>query len=371
LAELRGRPVPSSEAELWFGAHPDAPAEVETTEGAIPLDAWIARDPVRALGASGGDTLPFLLKILAVAAPLSLQAHPNAEQARAGFAREQRDGPPVDAPTRSYRDPFPKPELVCALGPFQALKGFRAPAEIAADLARLGEAAPPELANPLRERPDADGWRDAFAAFLGLPRERAAKRVEAVVAALAGRDDAPARTLRRLAEAYPGDPGVLAALYLNPVTLAPGQALFLPAGELHCYLDGLAVEVMACSDNVLRGGLTAKHVDRGELLRIVRFEPGDARPIVATPGVPGERCWPTPAREFRLSRLDLEAGGMEVTTRRGPEILLCTAGTAQIEPSACERLAPGQAAWVPAAAGPYRASAAQGTSTLYRVTRPA
>ncbi len=374
LAELQGRPVPSveCEAELWVGAHPLASSRVVADGERIPFADWIARAPETVLGRQlarrFGAELPFLLKILAVERPLSLQAHPDAAQARTGFEREDRAGIPRDAATRCYRDPHPKPELVCALRPFGALKGFRPPQEILARFARLGvERLEPVLA-PLRRRPDAAGWREAFRALLELaPADLAAAVGEAAAAATRVDDDASGVWLPRLAEAYPGDPGALAPVFLHFVELAPGEALFLPAGELHTYLYGFAVEVMGNSDNVLRAGLTAKHVDREELLAVMRFETGAAESLRAEMTAPGVSGYDAPAVEFRLECL---GRGDHVVSGGRLEVLLCTQGEAELhlpEPGPQLPLGGGCAALVPAASAGYRLEV---RGVVHRVTVP-
>ncbi len=374
LAEMQGRPTPSAEpeAELWVGAHPLAPARVRSGAGEVPLPDWIACDPEAVLGTDVvrrfGPALPFLLKILAVEQPLSLQAHPDAAQARAGFERENRAGVPLQAPERSYKDPQPKPELVCALTPFEALKGFREPGETRARLEALGVSALAAALAPLVERTDAEGWRASFENLLRTPAERRRGLVAAVVAAARERADADEAFswVVRLAGAHPEDLGVLAPLYLHWVRLAPGEALFLPAGELHCYLHGTALELMANSDNVLRGGLTPKHVDVDELLHIGVFQPGDPVPLRPCDGV-----YATPAAEFELAVRDV-APGVPV---RGADpgavaLLLCTAGRLRVVPERGEPLplTPASALLVPAAAPAYHL---EGDGRLFRASVPA
>jgi mannose-6-phosphate isomerase len=362
IAALRGEPTPSPqpEAELWVGAHPAGVSHVATPEGDVPLDRFIAADPAGVLGpqvaARFGPRLPFLLKLLAAAQPLSIQAHPSPEQARAGFARENAAGVPLDAPERCYRDDQAKPELICALTPFQALIRFRPAPEVRARLARL-EA--PELAPLLRagETAPEDALRGLFAGWMSLPAD-ARQRVLARASERARRDpDADLAWVARLAEAYPGDAGALAPLFLNRVTLAPGEALFLPAGELHSYLEGFGVEIMGSSDNVLRGGLTPKHVDVPELLRVLRFEGGPVRPLRPEPAGSCEARYRTAAPEFELSVIRLAQGALEVGARRGVEILLCTEGGGALVDAASGSRLPiraGEAVLVPAALPAYR-----------------
>lgn len=379
LAELCGRPVPSAhpEAELWFGAHPADPAHIRTDNGTLSLLEVVSADPARELGPAATEfdgRLPFLLKLLAAEEPLSLQAHPSLEQARVGFAQENRAGVPLDSPLRNYRDENHKPELVVALDRFEALAGFRNPRNTVELLRVL---AVPELASYaelLAAQPDSDGLRTLFTTWITLPQNVLAALLPAVldgcVRYLSGTDRtfaAEARTTLELAEAYPGDAGVLAALMLNRLTLQPGQGLFLAAGNLHAYLRGLAVEIMANSDNVLRGGLTPKHVDVPELLRVLDFEPIDLPLVLPEPAGDGSVRYRTPAPEFALRRFDLiEGSGQVPLTEAGPGIVLCSSGTARLRRDGSELiLGRGAAAWVSAADTDIRAQAVDGPAQLF------
>jgi mannose-6-phosphate isomerase len=361
LGEWLGRPSPNAEpeAELWLGAHPSGPSEVELEAGWQPLDSWLAQR-------AGSAPLPFLLKVLAVARPLSLQVHPDAAQARAGFARE-RGAPPAE---RRYVDPHPKPELVCALSRFVALCGFRPADEVAERLAALG------LGDLFPDRGD-DASR--LAAFLGdwlaAPAAQAPALARARVAAreAAPRDEACAWLLR-LDAAYPGDPGVLAPLFLHLLELAPGEALYLPPGELHCYLEGLAVELMGPSDNVLRGGLTPKPVYVDELLRVASFEPRRPPRLQPRERAPGEHVYPTPEVPFELSILEPGPGRpVEIAAQPHAELLWCATGALSIAThgpdGAPERLlrTQGEAALVVADAGGYRV---EGEGRAFRAALP-
>ncbi|MGH0028733.1 MAG: mannose-6-phosphate isomerase, class I [Myxococcota bacterium] len=363
IPELLGvEPTGEPQAELWLGAHPSAPSIILADGERVPLDAWIRADPVGVLGtevaAEFDGELPFLLKVLAAEEPLSIQAHPNAEQAREGFAREERAGIPRDAPNRCYRDPHPKPELIVALTPFRALCRFRAPGDIAVRFEALGIDALTALAKPLRRSPDRTGLRAFFERWMMLDAQRRCRLVEEAAASVDPAGDPAHAMLAELARSYPGDPGVLAPLFLNLVELAPGEAMYLPAGELHAYLGGLAIEVMASSDNVLRGGLTPKHVDVPELLAVLGFDSGSPKIQWPEPVGPVEVRYATPAREFSLSVLrPSEEQAWDSPARRGLEILFCTEGVARLFASDDPPLVlqPGQGVLAPAAAGAYRA----------------
>lgn len=366
IAEFTGRPTPTPhpEAELWLGAHPADPAYLETGGGAESLLEVVAADPIGQLGAASvaefGDQLPFLLKVLAADEPLSLQAHPSAQQAADGFAREEAAGVPLNSPIRNYRDRNHKPELVVALDRFEALAGFRDPGDTVYLFRALDVEALTPYVNLLAGQSDADGLRALFTTWITLPQPSLDVLVPAVLDGAVrylSSDDArfvgEARTLLELGERYPADAGVLASLLLNRLTLEPGEGIYLPAGNLHAYLRGLAVEVMANSDNVLRGGLTPKHVDVPELLRVLDFSPAsEAHLHVETVTDGAQTRYRTPAREFALSRFDLADGEPTQVGIKGPRILLCTQGDVTLDGSGTGlKVRAGQSVWVPADGG--------------------
>ncbi|MCE7083272.1 mannose-6-phosphate isomerase, class I [Streptomyces sp. ST2-7A] len=377
-ALLGTEPTGEPQAELWMGAHPGAPSLVDRGNGPTPLHAVIAADPARELGPRVverfGPRLPFLLKLLAADAPLSLQVHPDLEQARAGWEAEEAAGVPLDAPHRNYRDANHKPELICALTPFEGLCGFR-PAGGTADLLdALGVDGLKPYADLLRATPEADALREVLTALLGADRDELAPVVGETAAAterLAAEGGPHARALAAyagIAHHHPGDPGVLAAMLLNHVVLQPGEALYLGAGVPHAYLGGLGVELMANSDNVLRCGLTPKHVDVPELLRVVIFRSGDPEVLRPEAGPGDEEVYDTPVDEFRLSRHVL-APGAEGPTPAGnrPQILLCTEGTATLtdETGVSLDLRRGESAFVPAGSPAVHLT---GPATVFRAT---
>ncbi|RKE20262.1 mannose-6-phosphate isomerase, class I [Streptomyces sp. TLI_171] len=357
IPELLGRPADGTpQAELWMGAHPGAPSLVDRGDGPVPLDRVIAADPAAELGAAAvaqfGPALPFLVKVLAAATPLSLQAHPTREQARAGYADEETRGVPVDAPHRNYKDDNHKPELICALSEFEGLCGFRTPAAAADLMASLEVPQLDPLIELLRTKPEPEALAGALAEALRLTGEHGRETVEAVARAVtAAAPSDPTGALAGYAFAaaeYPGDPGLVAALLFNHVRLQPGEALYLGAGLPHAYLRGTGVEIMANSDNVLRCGFTPKHVDVPELVKVVEFRSG--RPEILRPeaGPDGERLYPVPIDEFRLSRYDL-ADRPAVLPGDAPQILLCTAGTVELAAAGQTlTLARGQSAFLPA-----------------------
>ncbi|VEI13091.1 mannose-6-phosphate isomerase, class I [Trueperella bialowiezensis] len=386
-----GKPAASFPvAELWLGAHPAGPARCDVDSRAIALNdadlaageagrhareraasdlrGYIAADPEGTLGADvvnhHGGQLPYLLKLIAPAKPLSLQVHPSLEQARIGFDREEAAGIDVDAAERSYKDRNHKPELVYAMTQFEALVGFRTPRRILGVLEGLNTELTDALAACIRAQPDARGVRDAFASLLQEDTRPDAQAVADVVAACQNRpaDDSPSpradAIIAKLAANYPGDPGAVASLLLNPVTLQPGEAMFTPAGTVHAYTSGLGLEIMANSDNVLRAGLTSKYVNVPELLNIV--ETVAAPPIRIAP----ERISPiqsthyAPVDDFELSIIELRHANRTASIRgAGPRIILALEGACELWTESGQQhvLNTGQAVFVRADDGKVRA----------------
>ena len=333
IPELLGtEPTGEPQAELWLGAHPLAPSIVDGE----PLDKVVAYDPVGVVGRAAvgafGPRLPFLLKIIAAEQPLSLQAHPSREQAETGYAREQAAGVPRDAPHRTYRDGWPKPELLCALAETEALCGFGEPHETHQMFQRLGVHDALTLVAPLADADLSapDRLRAVFSRLLRLgPDERTViSEIVQAAEAMQGADDLARfwRTACELNTYYPGDPGVLAALLMNRITLQPGDALFMPSGNLHAYLSGGGIEIMANSDNVMRGGLTPKYVNVDELLAILDFTPGLRSLITPIEESRGVWRYPTPAPEFALWRLEPHGEPVAVPAAGSGRVLLVTDG---------------------------------------------
>lgn len=367
-AFLGRRPAEEPEAELWMGAHPKAPSEVEVDGRWTSLAALVEAAPQDVLGRRVADRhgsgLPFLFKVLAAGRALSIQAHPDRRQAAAGCRREDRLGIPRDAPRRNYRDASHKPEILYALTPFSALRGFRPAAEAFELMAQAGVAeALPEACAALR----AGDLKGFFTAYMALDQGRVAAVLAAAletIAAAATDDGAFARVLE-LARQFPGDRGVLAPLYLHLLELEPGQALFTGPGVLHAYLEGVGLELMASSDNVVRGGLTDKHVDVAELLAILRFETQPPRLLSSTVAA-GERRFET-VEGLQLSVIDVREGlAHERGGGRSVEILLCGEGRGvvrEVSRTAEVAFTRGDALLVPATVPGYRT---EGDATLYR-----
>ncbi|GGV38055.1 mannose-6-phosphate isomerase, class I [Streptomyces spectabilis] len=362
IAGLLGvEPTGEPQAEMWMGAHPGAPSRT----GRGPLNEVIDEDPRGELGPRAvdkfGPRLPFLLKILAAGAPLSVQVHPDLEQAREGYEDEEARGIPLDAPHRNYKDANHKPELICALTPFDGLCGFRPPAEAADLIEGLGVDSLKPYVDLLRAKPEDAALREVLTAVLTADREDMARAVTEAAAA-AERLGGAYAPYADAARHFPGDPGVIAAMLLNHVRLNPGEALYLGAGVPHAYLDGMGVEIMANSDNVLRCGLTPKHVDVPELLRVVRFEASDPGVLRPEASADGEEVYDTPIDEFRLSRYVLPEGdARHDLTAETPQILLCVAGEVRAGDIS---LGPGRSVFVPAG----EKTDVSGSGTLFRAT---
>ncbi len=336
MARVLGR-IPSGqpEAELWMGAHHAAPSPIVAEPGGAPdLLALLDREPQLASG-----KLSFLFKVLSAAQPLSLQCHPNSLQAERGFARENDLGVPLGAHNRNYKDPKHKPELIMALSNFSVMCGFLPYERIIARLRhyRVFELLP--TSTHFEKQPEEHTLAELFGSIFDLNEEtrmRATRR-------LMGRarldiEDRNSRAaigkwLIKLGEQYDSDPGILAAILLHFLELRPGEALFLPAGILHSYLGGTGLEIMAASDNVLRGGLTEKHVDVAELLSTLSFRPYDLS-LAATrteqhqPGV-NLTTFITPVPDFQLSLVNITTGATYLS--QGPDILLGLDGVAMVE----------------------------------------
>lgn len=352
LADLRGVNSPSErpEAEIWFGAHAAASAEIDGQS----LTDIIAQDPAGALGervvSQYGESLPFLIKLLGAGEPLSLQAHPSKEQAREGFARENAAGVPLDASERNYKDDNHKPEIVVALTEFRALSGFR-PVDKTRELFAVLDCHELNHYSVIlgsdgdghQGEGENDNLRALFTTWITIPTATRTKLINSIIASaqpLLDRGDWIADVLGvviELNDRYPGDVGVLGAMLLNLIDLKPGEAMHTPAGQLHAYLSGLGVEIMANSDNVLRGGLTSKYVDVPELVRVLRFS------TTADPRISRDSSgyFDAPTDEFTLISHDLGAGESITIDEDGPAVVVCTAG------SVTDATA-GHALWIPA-----------------------
>jgi mannose-6-phosphate isomerase len=360
-----------------MGAHPKAPSLVQYRGQWMSLPDLINKHPLDVLGKNTAknfnNTLPYLFKVLAAAKPLSIQAHPNAHQAREGFESENIQGIPLDAPYRNYRDANHKPECICALTQFWALSRFRRIPGILSYLKKVCVYGLDAEINNLKQQPTSEGLKRFYTDLMTMDADRQNRIVTQALeqAQLFESEDPVFKWMLKIAADYPGDIGVLAPILLNLVCLEPGQALFLDAGELHAYLEGLGIELMANSDNVLRGGLTPKHVDVPELLRVLKFEDQDVSFLKPQELVPNEFVYPSPAEEFELSLIRLNSGAQyESPVQRSVEILICTRGSVTLTDYGSQtetRLQQGESALIPASVERY---AIRGEGTCYKAAVP-
>jgi len=379
IARLLGAPEPSPEpqAELWMGAHPKAPSMVQVQDVQVSLADLIVENPESILGTDVArdfnNRLPFLFKVLAAEKPLSIQAHPNSQKAKEGFERENKKGIPLGSPRRSFQDDNPKPELLCALSPFWALCGFRK----ITDILKLGNRLVSRgLKNELRDlqrQPDPSGLKAFFKAIMML-EDSLQKNVidEALASAAPEMDSDPvAKWITALAREFPFDIGVLSPIFLNLLRLNPGEGIFLSAGILHAYLEGVGVELMANSDNVFRGGLTQKYVDLNGLMDILKFDEHAATVIRPIPTGSCEMRFDTPTEAFSLSKITVSPEkGFLSQDRKSIEILLCVEGSGEITTKTETRrisFRQGDSFLIPANCSGYRI---KGDATLYKAFVP-
>ncbi len=373
IPSILGLPSPSKKpmAELWMGAHPKAPSEVEVDGKWMRLDELISIEPKAILGKKVadkfGNQLPFLFKIIAAEKPLSIQAHPNKEQAINGFERENKLGIPLDAPERNYKDKNHKPEVLCAITRFEALKGFRSIEEI---VSLFKKAVPNSLKEEINllER---EGLRSFFSAIMGLKAEKKEDAISELLNSSEKMKNDPVFSLvLRLNNYFPKDIGIFSPLILNMYVLEPGEAIFLPAGELHAYIKGVGIELMANSDNVLRGGLTHKHIDVEELLNILRFEPSRVQKLKPVSVGKMEVIYPAPVEEFILHKIRLKEGEeFSSDEDRSVEIMIVIEGNAEISSATAKymELKRGDSVLIPSVMPKYFL---KGDATIYKATVP-
>ena len=379
IAELLGDAIPSPkpQAELWMGAHPKAPSMVDINGRWLSLKTAIEENPVDILGKpiaeKHGKNLPYLFKVLAAAKPLSIQAHPSLSQAQEGFERENELGIPVDAPNRNYKDAMHKPECICALTPFWALNGFRKIYDIVSNMRYCCQNGMAGEINALNNQPDSNGLKRFFEAMMTMDSNRKKEIIQQAVqtAEQGSGKDPMLEWVIALYKEYPDDIGTLSPLYLNLIRLSPGEAMFLSSGRLHAYLEGLGMELMANSDNVLRGGLTPKHMDVPELLKTLDFQQKEIEILTPKQKEGGERIYASKAEEFVLSVISVtDAMPFSSPSVRSVEIVICTDGKAIFSDpgtDAALTLKKGESALIPAAVARYQI---KGTATLYKAAVP-
>lgn len=369
LTELYGiaNPQQQPQAELWMGAHPKSSSRITTANGeTVSLRDVIENNKPALLGeavANRFGELPFLFKVLCAAQPLSIQVHPNKRNSEIGFAKENAAGIPMDAAERNYKDPNHKPELVFALTPFLAMNAFREFSDIVSLLQPIA-GAHSAIAHFL-QAPNAERLSQLFASLLNMQGEEKSRALAVLKAALNSQQGEPWQTIRVISEYYPDDSGLFSPLLLNVVKLNPGEAMFLFAETPHAYLQGVALEVMANSDNVLRAGLTPKYIDIPELVANVKFEPKPASELLTAPVKSGaELDFPIPVDDFAFSLHDLVLQETSIG-QHSAAILFCVEGEAVLRKDE-QRLVlkPGESAFIGADESPVNAS---GTGRLARV----
>lgn len=368
LTELYGVENPQQQpmAELWMGAHPKSSSRIAVDGETVSLRDAIEKNKTALLGeavARRFGELPFLFKVLCAAQPLSIQVHPNKRNSEAGFAKENAAGIPLDAAERNYKDPNHKPELVFALTPFLAMNAFREFSDIVSLLQPVA-GAHSAIAHFL-QAPNAERLSQLFASLLNMQGEEKSRALAVLKAALNSQQGEPWQTIRVIAEYYPDDSGLFSPLLLNVVKLNPGEAMFLFAETPHAYLQGVALEVMANSDNVLRAGLTPKYIDIPELVANVKFEPKPASELLTAPVKSGaELDFPIPVDDFAFSLHDLALQETSID-QRSAAILFCVEGEAVLSKGEQRIvLKPGESAFIGADESPVNAS---GTGRLARV----
>ncbi|MBE4700097.1 mannose-6-phosphate isomerase [Citrobacter freundii] len=370
LTELYGIANPTQQpmAELWMGAHPKSSSQVLGADGqTVALRDVIEHDKSALLGdavAQRFGELPFLFKVLCAAQPLSIQVHPNKHNSEIGFAKENAAGIPMDAAERNYKDPNHKPELVFALTPFLAMNAFREFSDIVALLHPVS-AAHPAIAHFLEE-PSAERLSYLFASLLNMQDEEKSQALAILKSALNSQQGEPWQTIRLIADVYPNDSGLFSPLLLNVVKLNPGEAMFLFAETPHAYLQGVALEVMANSDNVLRAGLTPKYIDIPELVANVQFVAKPANQLLTTPvKSDGELDFPIPVDDFAFSLHELTTSGADIS-QQSAAILFCIEGEAVLSKGE-QRLVlrPGESAFIGANESPVNISGAGRLARVY------
>ena len=380
IPELLGNvsPAKTPQAELWMGAHPKAPSMVKCDGNWKSLLELIEKNPHDILGEKVAEkfdnSLPYLFKVLAAAKPLSIQAHPSRDQAKRGFERENRVGIPLDAYNRNYKDDNHKPECICALSLLWALNGFRKISDIVGLMKKICPKGLKNELDNLRGEPNSLELKNFFQAMMTMDRDRQKQIIaDAITNAQKFLDDDQAyKWMIDLYREYPADIGVFSPVLLNLICLKPGQAMFLKAGELHAYLDGVGIEIMANSDNVLRGGLTPKHVDVPELLKVLNFEEREVDILRQEESNNYESIYSSSAEEFILSVISVKEGIIyNSPLDRSVEILLCTDGNATVFESGENDkidIAGGRSVIIPAIVEKY---SIEGNATLYKAAVPA
>lgn len=361
------------QAELWMGSHRRGASLLAAGENDISLADFINENSEEVLGKTLSEAygdLPFLFKVLAAGSPLSIQVHPDKKQAEEGYARENSESVPLDAFNRNYKDDNHKPEIICALTDFWAMRGFRTIDSILSNFQDVDLPCFRTDVDAFDKNRTSAGLENFFNAIMALEGERKEVFIKELTQAVSEREGDIYDWVERLHSKYPEDAAIAAPLYLNLVKLKPGQALYLSAGELHAYLDGLGMELMASSDNVLRGGLTPKYIDRDELKRILNFSGADPEILVPSEDAEGIEVFTTPSREFELSRITLTDGRVHNLSSKGEvQILILTEGEVELQSgdSTELKLVKGESLFIPRNCEGWKI---KGQAVLYRASVP-
>lgn len=359
MCEYFGIENPNSEhqAELWMGAHPLASSGIFDDD--VRLCDAIAQNPEYWLGQqiqASRSSLPFLMKILAAEEPLSIQVHPSKSAAEQGFALENKKAIPLDAAIRNYKDDNHKPELVYAITPYLAMNGFRELEQIVALFDSLSIASIEGIFAPFKDKPCSSSLKRFFSSVLELAGEKKEKAISELMSSLkinGSKFSEEAALIDCFQKLYPQDIGLFSPLFLNVIELKPGEAMFLYAETPHAYIRGLGIEVMANSDNVLRAGLTPKHIDVEELVNNTKFEPIPFSELTMKPeNIEGREVYPIPVEDFKFDILTPDEGmDLSVTSA---EILLCASGSVTVTIDSESRLVTkGESVVLPAAVEKY------------------
>ncbi|MEG3133753.1 mannose-6-phosphate isomerase [Rouxiella sp. T17] len=355
ISNPQGQPM----AELWMGAHPKSPSKVENSAGnTLSLRDVIQQNLADNVGekvAARFGELPFLFKVLCADQPLSIQVHPSKSNAVVGFDKENQAGIPLDAAERNYKDANHKPELVYALTPFSAINGFRELSEIQSLLQPVS-GAHPDIAHFL-SHPDMAHLKALFTALLVMKDEEKSLALDILKNALQSQHGEPWETIRSIAEHYPDDSGLFSPLLLNVIELQPGEAMFLYAETPHAYLKGVALEVMANSDNVLRAGLTPKYIDIPELVANLKFESKPADTLLTQPEQHDNTLvFPIPVEDFAFAIHSLSAEPQSFS-QQSAAIVFCIEGQTILQNASQQVvLHPGESCFIPAVDSPVNVS---------------
>ena len=325
-------------AEYWMGAHPLAPSELITKDGDISLYTLIKEDPDRVISEKVFNRfgeLPYLFKVQDVREILSIQVHPSKEEAEKGFDREEAEGIPINAPYRNYKDRNHKPEMLVALSEFWLLHGFTQV---------------PLIEKILEETPEFNVLlpyfrREGLKALYQFVMEMEQPEINAMLTNLVKREirrkndgeltkEMPGWWITKLFEGKTEigdiDKAIFSIYFFNIVKLQPGEGLFQGAGVPHAYMEGQCVELMANSDNVLRAGLTPKHIDVTELMKHTVFQSIVPNIMCGNEVLPGEKIYPCPVADFGITKIDLSATVSYATQASSLDILIVTEGGALV-----------------------------------------